>query len=749
MKMNVGSGSASILMRHVRRHARLATLWQPPEAPQPAQREAAWEESARQPLQPSEQEMDLIAPQAGAEDPALPGVAEAIRMAGSPQAPLLARSHSPVIARWPAPQLAAPSAAPQKAQPIEPLARSSPALPPVEPAAPAPVHRQAAQPKASPTEHLSASDAPKGEKQPEKEASAAEQASWLRLQAIMRAHREKQAQGAAASAALDSQAGEAPAGSLVREVAEKPPSAPAVESLLSTEKQKPASATMHRALTDPRRMQIIETVAQRVQADGSLAQPQPEAEPAPVTASHPGEQVAPPERPSAAQPSPVSDQEEHNAPPSAGRSSSEDLGTPGQVAAHLAVAATSSAAGVQPAEPPAHADLVTQAQPNHPSVEAAASMPAGVDGLVDAEGPVELHSMPLEAIWPVQRRVASSDAALRLTRTDDDEPTESDVDTAANGPDEIEEAPRQAGERQTVGESGPAAPDGTQSARTTHAIEQSRAGTAPETEPQLGTLDRPEVDAPVQTAAQPFPAMSLRAESQPSTVAPPLSGEDAQPEAAQPQAAARSGTAVQLQADADLVTPARQSVDEALPPRAQRPAVAQTALSSPQEQVGNKAPPPVSMQPENPPIAIPHMIPTEIGPLPADLWELVDERPPNTPEPRHSAGLGSLSGETFSGWVERRPDSEEDQPALLAGLGEVLRPAIQADGPASEIVQTAHLPLEIEEEEEQPAVESASQPPVGDGKATQPEQADLARLVQQVYAEIRRRLALEWERSRR
>lgn len=126
------------------------------------------------------------------------------------------------------------------------------------------------------------------------------------------------------------------------------------------------------------------------------------------------------------------------------------------------------------------------------------------------------------------------------------------------------------------------------------------------------------------------------------------------------------------------------------------------------------------------------MIETPIGPLPADLWQLIGQKPPeNQPhpaarEPIHSAIQRAESVEVD----EEIPKPEASSPSTIKLVdfpAVVQRQPVAADGSVS-----------LEEPGTPPSKEPAAEV-----------EADVDYLARQVYAKIRQRLSTEWERLRR
>jgi hypothetical protein len=119
------------------------------------------------------------------------------------------------------------------------------------------------------------------------------------------------------------------------------------------------------------------------------------------------------------------------------------------------------------------------------------------------------------------------------------------------------------------------------------------------------------------------------------------------------------------------------------------------------------------------------MVATEIGPLPADLWSLLDQQPP---------------GELLAGVQDGLPAS---QPLHDAAAGEHL---------PAELPGTVHPTPATLQRQMEAAVAAEAMPATRESAAETPGSetaVDINELTRRVYAEIRRRLAVEWERTRR
>jgi hypothetical protein len=129
---------------------------------------------------------------------------------------------------------------------------------------------------------------------------------------------------------------------------------------------------------------------------------------------------------------------------------------------------------------------------------------------------------------------------------------------------------------------------------------------------------------------------------------------------------------------------------------------------------------------ESPPVS------TMIGPLPADLWWLLGEKPPS------GAPASKINNERTTS--VSRNEIPRDQ-------GNVSHPEASAEKLSNETSMPSVIQRQTVSDE--PLISNRSEPvgppPVEETSQTKPDLDDLAR---RVYAEVRRRLAAEWERTR-
>jgi hypothetical protein len=159
--------------------------------------------------------------------------------------------------------------------------------------------------------------------------------------------------------------------------------------------------------------------------------------------------------------------------------------------------------------------------------------------------------------------------------------------------------------------------------------------------------------------------------------------------------------------------------------------------------------------PVNEQIPQPEMVQTEIGPLPADLWQLLGESLPGQPLlekqdlPVKHQNAASPPG---------RPDPERQAvtaaeatnlPEIPAGQAQKMTPnqPQQKNGGAATVIQRVlddnEVVMEPVDIAEPAQVETTTQAEPGQADAL-----DLDELARQVFTEIKRRLSVEWERYR-
>ena len=134
------------------------------------------------------------------------------------------------------------------------------------------------------------------------------------------------------------------------------------------------------------------------------------------------------------------------------------------------------------------------------------------------------------------------------------------------------------------------------------------------------------------------------------------------------------------------------------------------------------------------------LVDTEIGPLPSDLWRLIGQSPPETvttaaPEPESetvTSGKSDQAGRHSS--FDKPPAGEKD--AFAKSPMPPSPPIIQRQ-PAEQVP---------------PATQETGTTTTGTSReetSELKEEININELARKVYTEVKRRLALEWERSRR
>ncbi|MBK7915456.1 MAG: hypothetical protein IPJ94_04210 [Chloroflexi bacterium] len=99
---------------------------------------------------------------------------------------------------------------------------------------------------------------------------------------------------------------------------------------------------------------------------------------------------------------------------------------------------------------------------------------------------------------------------------------------------------------------------------------------------------------------------------------------------------------------------------ELLLPRRPRPgsvtAVQRTPTNKPTNQQTNKP----TNHPPNP-LTNHQTTPTEVGPLPTDLWELIGQKPPEAPEPENAARSTQHAAQNAHPTIQRAPAEEAEK----------------------------------------------------------------------------------------
>lgn len=130
--------------------------------------------------------------------------------------------------------------------------------------------------------------------------------------------------------------------------------------------------------------------------------------------------------------------------------------------------------------------------------------------------------------------------------------------------------------------------------------------------------------------------------------------------------------------------------------------------------------------------AKPGMVPTEIGPLPEDLWNLVGEATPAAGNMVDASQESPSSGETSIGAM----------PAQVRNTA----PAPSSPGPAAQAPLVQRQVASDASAEAESATPDAGKDAVGEQAN---EEVNIEELARQVYSELKHRLGLEWERLHR
>lgn len=251
---------------------------------------------------------------------------------------------------------------------------------------------------------------------------------------------------------------------------------------------------------------------------------------------------------------------------------------------------------------------------------------------------------------------------------------------------------------------------------------------APEPEPERWSL----ADVwPVQRKEEPRPAPEHEG-VEPAEMAEPMRHD--KPEAGQVKQVMRQVAAAKpTDSSVELILPRRQR--PTLPPRT--PAPAAPPVQTQRESNGGSSKPPAA-----PPQAF---VPTEIGPLPGDLWEILGAPTPAA-APAATAPAPAAPTQTSVMRAIAAAESQPPQPTFRNG-----------DGPHAEAIQRA----ESAPEQSRPTSTATAGSGVPSRTATAQEgqsgqgteggeqgEVNVDELARQVYHEVRRRLSVEWERGR-
>jgi len=159
----------------------------------------------------------------------------------------------------------------------------------------------------------------------------------------------------------------------------------------------------------------------------------------------------------------------------------------------------------------------------------------------------------------------------------------------------------------------------------------------------------------------------------------------------------------------------------------------------------------------------PETIPTEIGPLPSDLWELIGHAPPSQTADHHRMpGISSRTEAVIPYQKETsdsqysEPKSSDDHPinqenTIAQRTVETVVSTLSPSKPSISDESFIQVP-EIIQRQSESAPETAStarDDSESSTSAPQPgDQIDVDMLARQVYVEIKRRISIEWERMR-
>ena len=198
-----------------------------------------------------------------------------------------------------------------------------------------------------------------------------------------------------------------------------------------------------------------------------------------------------------------------------------------------------------------------------------------------------------------------------------------------------------------------------------------------------------------------------------------------------------------------------------VPTPAPRPPQVQTKPAEAASGSDMAAPPVPGSTSAEPEEAEPQMIQTEIGALPSDLWTLIGQQPPSPPLP--PAGTTTSDAAPL---VQRAIAAAEEPPAVPAPAG---TPTTPQPPTTQRAIATAEAPATTMDvrapSATQPIIDilpplAVQRSPInGTSSTAAPQSAsedtpaappvDISELSRQVYAEIKRRIAIEWERDRR
>jgi hypothetical protein len=193
------------------------------------------------------------------------------------------------------------------------------------------------------------------------------------------------------------------------------------------------------------------------------------------------------------------------------------------------------------------------------------------------------------------------------------------------------------------------------------------------------------------------------------------------------------------------------SAVEVVTPRRPRPSLLERPPSAVQKSSLDEASAPrQTASPGDTQLAGSDMVPTEIGPLPADLWQLIGQSPPAAPpvtppaEPPSSVASASVPVVQLMPQSSARSEPASSQTAQAHSIQVQPAPAAVIPlSPSSDASPPAGVLQMAEDQAPAPAETSPAQP------AEPAPEVDVDELTRRVYQEIKRRLSTEWERMRR
>jgi hypothetical protein len=225
----------------------------------------------------------------------------------------------------------------------------------------------------------------------------------------------------------------------------------------------------------------------------------------------------------------------------------------------------------------------------------------------------------------------------------------------------------------------------------------------------------------------------------------------------------------------EVVTPRRPRPTSAKLPT--EPASSPTVIKHKQPEDGGETPTMVQPKGEIKPGSVTpsehSLVQTEIGPLPSDLWDLIGQSPPqetNTPptptvqktaeEPPGSVPTVVSAGQTDQPTIQRAITQESGQSSQGVDPNILTDPTILRDTPIVETSVSGSVPSAIPGTIQRTAVRSTpasptqaptrapTEPEGAEGGEEEGEEVDIDALAKQVYAALKRRISIEWERHR-